>query len=377
MNNKECVLLLTGTINTNPKVPFLSVDDSKERKNQYLNALKFYISKSNVKKIVFCENSCEKMPDSLEMLAKENNVDFEWLSFNGNVENTIIYGKSFGESEIIDYALDNSRLLKNTNYFIKITGRLIVKNINTLTFLINKRNNYFDAYGNNRMELIDSRLFAVRKSDFCNLLQKAYFIGLNEQCNSIEQLYPIIIRDSKIKIASFPIKLWFDGISGGYGMPYKSSLKEIIITSLKYYYLSHGGKRLFFNNIQSWQGDMKITEDVWNKYFGKFSSTKLALCGIGKIGRRIYTVAEYKCKKVLLADANYKHIKKVYGTRVVSYEKITHKNKDIDYYLICVKKRNNYEEIKNELIDILKSDKKICWIMDYINEEESAAKFLN
>ncbi|WP_051195118.1 hypothetical protein [Pseudobutyrivibrio ruminis] len=374
---KECVILLTGTINTSSKVPFLSLSNADERRTQYIDAIRFYITKSKVKKIVFCENSGEECPPSIKQLAKNHRVDFEWITFNGNIKKTIEYGKSYGESEILDYAFETSYLLKTANYFIKITGRLLVKNINVLLAMIGADRNYFDAYGDRNVEIIDSRLFAMKVDVFRLFFQKQYITKINYQCNSIEQLYPSIIKESNISIVSLPIKIWFEGMSGGYGVPYSSTTREIIIKSIRKYINSYRGHRLVLDNTRNWQGDMQLTEEIWNRYFILFSGKRVAICGMGKIGRRIYSIARRKCKKLYLCDSDYKQIGKYGGHRVYSYAYVCNKNENIDYYLICVKDEKKCETIKKQLFQELKNSEKVHWIMDYIDECETIARFIN
>lgn len=54
--NHQVVLLLTGCVQPNIKNDVLAIKDVETRKNQYLEAIDWYI-KNTPYKIVFCENS--------------------------------------------------------------------------------------------------------------------------------------------------------------------------------------------------------------------------------------------------------------------------------------------------------------------------------
>ena len=58
------VLVITGCISPQSDVPFLAVKDPNNRRQQYLDSIKFYIKHSYAKNIVYCDNS-------------NSNVDFE------------------------------------------------------------------------------------------------------------------------------------------------------------------------------------------------------------------------------------------------------------------------------------------------------------
>lgn len=108
------------------------------RKQQYIQAVNFYISNTNYN-IVFCDSSncnIEKCFDS--------NNRLEFLYFNDESYNKE-RGKGAGEANIIEYALHNSLFLKSSNIIIKITGRHIIKNINTLMRNIHENVVYIDV----------------------------------------------------------------------------------------------------------------------------------------------------------------------------------------------------------------------------------------
>ena len=104
--------------------------DVSERLKQYIECIEFYLCKTSINKIVFCENSNYKFDSrALYELAKKNNKLLEILQFNGNYSQIVDRGKGYGEGEIIEYALQNSKLFLQSKYFVKVTGRLDRKSV--------------------------------------------------------------------------------------------------------------------------------------------------------------------------------------------------------------------------------------------------------
>ena len=121
---KNIILLLTACVNPDG-MSFTQLQSPEIRKKQYCNALNFYLDNTSYP-IVFVENSgCDFSCNFAEHISSNR---LEYLTFEGNNYDKSI-GKGLGESKILRYALDNSLFIRNCKYFIKITGRLIVKNI--------------------------------------------------------------------------------------------------------------------------------------------------------------------------------------------------------------------------------------------------------
>ena len=126
--------LLTGTIQPNQDILFLNVKDPMIRYQQYIQNIIKYICLSEFNSIVFCENSWYKIKDlsALTWVAGIFWKELEILQFNGNHEKSVERGRWFWESEIIEYAIKHSRLIKRSWSFIKITWRYWCENINQI-----------------------------------------------------------------------------------------------------------------------------------------------------------------------------------------------------------------------------------------------------
>lgn len=234
MNNKyNNVLLITGCIDPVPQ-KYLVLNDVGIRLEQYIQSLEFYILKSNFKKIVFCENSnfAYKKINELTDLATNRGKKFEWISFRGNSKRTAIQGKGFGEGEIVEYALKNSKLLQECEYFTKVTGRLIVSNINEIAESV--RFDKYRIFMNRdiyRRKGIDTRLYIINKNVYVNYFLRLYKNVSDDNIThprALEDIFYIETLKHKNKWANLSVYPRFIGISGGNGRNYTAESKTKI-----------------------------------------------------------------------------------------------------------------------------------------------------
>ncbi len=165
----DFVLLLTGTINPIKKEVLKGRNDAIKREDDYYKAINFYLSKGFI--VVFVDNS-NFNSIRIDSIKDEYN-SFEYHSF---MSKTSHLGKSCGEIEIFNFALENSPSLKKVDYIVKITGRYIIKNLNQLLSGVNGVDH--DVYANPTRNLrwADTRLLIMRKGFYFN-----YFLPCAEK----------------------------------------------------------------------------------------------------------------------------------------------------------------------------------------------------
>ena len=119
-------IILTSTVNVNFCKYFLFQVDKNERLQTYLKAVLRWLKETNFN-IVLVENSGHNY-DELNAEKELYKDRFEVITFNENEIEEANYLKgnnSKGASEIfsINYAFNNSRIAKESNFIIKITAR--------------------------------------------------------------------------------------------------------------------------------------------------------------------------------------------------------------------------------------------------------------
>lgn len=348
MNFNECCLVMTSCINPPKGVYALTLNDAVVRCKQYELALQFYIKKTKIKNIIFCDNSNEQLDNAFFEIAKEHKKNIEFLCYQGNVEKVLAKGKGYGEGEILEYVFQHSQLIRKSKYIIKVTGRLIISNLNKILRLSYKDGNYINMFtyssGN---YFADTRFFVMKTADYRNCFLKEYMNVDDRVGQTLEICFARKICQDKIQYRSFPVSINFKGTSGStgkvYNMPVKTSIADSLLLYLKYL----AG---FDNKVQSinkLHEGMEYDDTVWEERLKGYTNKRVAIYGAGKIGQCLYKLCRKHCKVILWVDRDYSRIDRVFGKKVVSPQKLI--NKKLDCVIVAVKSENLSDQISTEI----------------------------
>jgi hypothetical protein len=125
-------LLLTATVDVG-RTPLVARANPSTRLEDYRVALRKWALDESVGSIVFCENSGCDLSGLQDVAARASGgrKRIEFLSFDDRaVENE--RGKGWGEMRILDHILTRSRLARDNDKFLKVTGRYYVRNATKL-----------------------------------------------------------------------------------------------------------------------------------------------------------------------------------------------------------------------------------------------------
>jgi len=213
--SRSYCILLTGTIK--PSIVYaLKRTSPIDRENDYYNAIKNWM-KFKIP-IVFCENSNF---DSHKIRGLAG-PDFEFIHYEES-EDLTTKGKGFGEARIMNYAFQHSHLINQSDYIIKITGRLFISNFKPIIKIAGSLDFDIMAPLENKLKWTDSRLFIFKK-DFFNQYFLKYIDKINDSTGfcferalacSIHEL----LADNK-KWEMLPFYPRFKGFSGTYNEKY-------------------------------------------------------------------------------------------------------------------------------------------------------------
>lgn len=120
----DLLLVLTATIDPSSGSANLKINDPLVRLSQYQHSLQFWLRHPDprLRSILFLENSNYPL-DTLKATPNPLSKEVEFLSFReNNCPPHLDYG--YAELDMIDRALQESRLMGQSRYFIKTTGRL-------------------------------------------------------------------------------------------------------------------------------------------------------------------------------------------------------------------------------------------------------------
>ena len=193
------------------------LQDEKIRLTQYLNALRYYLKKTTLP-IVIVENSGYDISDLFPLEISQRRLEI--LTFSGN-DYDKARGKGYGEALIIQYAMKHSDIVSKCDYLIKITGRLIVENLNYIIsdFKCFKKTEIIASYS--CPGFLDSRVFIATthffEAVFLPKISKLsddrgfYFEHLLQECKNQVKWRPFLFALPHIS-----------GMSGTYGVQIKS-----------------------------------------------------------------------------------------------------------------------------------------------------------
>lgn len=222
--SQEVVLIITACIQPNQNQKYLVLKDVSERLCQYLSCIEFYISESPFCNIVFCDNSNYPIinKEALIHKAKLKGKNLEMLRFMGNSDLVAKFStKGIGEDEIMDYVLTNSILASQAKTFFKVTGRLLITNMQKLVKGIHYGENYFlrDIYSDTCS--LDTRFYAMDLVCYSKMLRRCYE-RVNDYDMSYERAFFLLIRGNYLSFRCYPR---FVGRSSGVGTNYGSEPK--------------------------------------------------------------------------------------------------------------------------------------------------------
>lgn len=228
MYNFDFAIILPCTINP-CDMPNVARYDVETRLNDYKKSFNFWIENKNINKIILIENSGYDLSFFNKIAKKFPNKKIEIISSNSNNSFNKKLGKGYGEYLCLKEVFENSKIVKNTDYFIKITGRYIIKNFNSI--LKDMISNNADIYLNlsNNLKYSDSVIYGGNKKFFEN-----YVIPEKEKTtDEINNL-------SENKIANATLKAVSDGLT----------LSKIPIYADKEGFIGTNGKKLRQNTLK-------------------------------------------------------------------------------------------------------------------------------
>ncbi len=215
MNQRDIVILLTSSIKP-LNTPNVAIPHSIERENQYLLALRYYASLEYP--VVFIDSS-NIISERIQAVGKEIKC-FEYHSFLSSFS---YLGKGHGEKEILDYAIQNSKIISEAKRVIKITGRYRIANLKEIINKVKFSNAEVHVNFASNLMRCDSRII-IFKPSFYNLYFKPslekYLSEPDKQYfeDVLSQAVHLLIAEKGIyePLPKYPFYIGFNGENGRY-----------------------------------------------------------------------------------------------------------------------------------------------------------------
>lgn len=210
----------------------VSLKDENSRIRLTIESIEKWLAISSDLRLVICDGS--NFDFSKIILEKFAKAKIECLFFENNKELVGLYGKGYGEGEIVKYALLNSVYLKESDFFAKCTAKLWVENFFECleywngSFLCKGYFSNVFSFKKTQFSYVDTRFYLVNKSFYLKNLVSAYLNVGGEQGLSLEHCFRDVILKEKYKKIMFNVPPVICGVGGGSGTYYKNNLKRRI-----------------------------------------------------------------------------------------------------------------------------------------------------
>jgi hypothetical protein len=167
----------------------------------------------------------ERFPDA--------NIESQY--YQNDVEMVRLYGKGYGEGEIVNHAIDHSTYLRELDYFAKCTAELWVDN-----FLecVSGRNGscllkgYFAdvfSFKPTRFDYIDTHFYLVSKLFYSKYLASTYLHVDSDHGVNLEYCFRDVVLEHGLSKILFIVPPVIFGVGCGSGTYYKNNLKRRIM----------------------------------------------------------------------------------------------------------------------------------------------------
>lgn len=186
-----------------------------------------------LRRMVICDGSnFDFKPVAERLMAQNPTLEIECLAFQNDAVRVGLQGKGYGEGEIVNYALAQSRILRQSPSFAKCTGKLWVDNFTDCVagftgpaaFLLN---------GKSHVKYIDTRFYIISKEVFQAWLAQAFCKVDDAAGYYLEHAY----ADALSGFKSDEITMWpapqIAGLSGTSGLNYHNSHMQRLRLTLK------------------------------------------------------------------------------------------------------------------------------------------------
>lgn len=217
--------------------PTVLLADQGLRIYHTIESLRNWLKISPNSSYIICDGSNFNFSDLVREHFPEAKV--ECLYFKNQEDLIRLYGKGFGEGEIIKYALENSEFLRASTWFAKCTAKLWVENyLECLSewngnFLCKAFFSNIFSFKNVKLEYIDTRFYLINKSFYQHNFFEAH-IGVGGSSGiSIEDRFLAIILSNEFKHFLFKSPPTVCGVGGGSGKYYKNSALRRIKEQLR------------------------------------------------------------------------------------------------------------------------------------------------
>jgi hypothetical protein len=225
-------LLLTTALNPPKGVHVLKLSDYESR-FLLTKASAFFWSMAGIEKLVICDSTGALLLSDEEFLMIEKlGIQVEQICFKQDEKLIRQRGKGFAEGQLINFAINNSKTLKNVETFYKCTGKVYCCNFKSIDHLIKSHRIKNIFWGSDNPAFVDPRFFYITKEYFITQVYACYQKAYDSKNQIIEEL---LFQDLSTDLAPHhSLMPLLSGFSGGTGLHYLDNQSHFPQTSISF-----------------------------------------------------------------------------------------------------------------------------------------------
>lgn len=227
MNLSKANPLIIVPTAVNSSAPFTSIENKYFRIERVLWGVKKLLETYPEYEITLCDGTDF---DFSKSFTTEELSRIEILFFANSADKVRKFGKGYGECEILEYVMENSKKVDGSTRYIKITGGLHVKNLSRI-FSIHSEFQFYpkidvrNGIPRPRITSVDTRVLFFSRAGF-----DKYLRGVKKNVNDYEGVYleHAVFQSIRNSGSIFPSNIFIVppkilGVSGSTGKAYTSA----------------------------------------------------------------------------------------------------------------------------------------------------------
>lgn len=245
-------ILITSSIF--PHDTGVKLSNQKERLHHAIESIEQWLRVIPNGQFVLCDGSNFDFAPIIKQ--RFNCAKIESLFFENNQTKIRIYGRGYGEGEIIRFALNNSKFLHASEAFSKCSSKLWVSNYAECLrewrgdcLFSGVFKNSFNIFKPTEMVQLDTRFYIVRKDFYLQNLANAHQQIRKEDGFGLEDsFYQLLLRMNKNRYL-FSTQPVISGVGGGTGKYYKTNRIRVLKEKIRFAIIKQSSRfRSMFNN---------------------------------------------------------------------------------------------------------------------------------
>lgn len=218
----------------------VALKDTDERIRLAINSIDQWLRIDPTLSIVLCDGSSF---DFSELVANRfPTARIECLPFENDQQKVSLFGRGYGEGEIVRHALNHSKFIDDAGAFAKCTSKLWVENFSQClqswngSFLCKGVfKNVFSPFRETEISYIDTRFYVTSTSFYREHFADAHLAIGETQGFGLEDSFLKVVLQNNLKKILFDVAPVICGVGGGIGKYYKNTLTRRLKEDLRLY----------------------------------------------------------------------------------------------------------------------------------------------